>query len=64
MVIANGMPFFSPHSALFGKQFQAQDCSPLISLGGVHLFILHTLQLLLSLEAESYRSDKERAKML
>lgn len=37
------MPFVSPHSALFGKQFQGARCSSLISLGGVHLFILRTL---------------------
>lgn len=60
MVVANGMPFVSPHSALFGKQFQGPSCSSLISLGGVHLFILHTLQLFLSLEVEKYRSGKKR----
>lgn len=59
------MPFVSPHSALFGKQFQGPSCSSLISLGGVHLFILHTLQLFLSLEVEKYRSGKKKgAKML
>lgn len=50
MVVAHGMPFVSPHSALFSKQFQRQSCSPLISLGGVHLFILCAPQLFLSLE--------------
>lgn len=56
------MPFVSPHSALFGKQFQGQSCSPLISLGGVHLFILRTPQLSLSLEVERYRSGKKKEK--
>lgn len=37
------MPFVSPHSTLFGKHFPGQSCSPLISLGGVHLFIPLTL---------------------
>lgn len=60
MVVANGMLFVSPHSALFGKQFQGQSRSPLISLGGVRLFILHTLQLFLSLEVEMYRSGKKK----
>ena len=64
MVVANGMPFVSPHSALFGKQFQGQSCSPLISLGGVQLFILRTPQLFLSLEVGRYRSGKKRAKTL
>ena len=62
MVVANGMPFVSPHSALFGKQFQGQSCSPLISLGGVHLFILLTPHLFLSLEGERCRSGKKKGK--
>lgn len=62
MVVSPGMPFVSPHSALFGKQFQRQSCSPLISLGGVHLFILCTPQLFLSFVVVRYRSCKKGQK--
>lgn len=50
MVVAHGMPFVSPHSALFGKQVQTQSFSPLILLSDGHLLILFTPQLYLSLE--------------